>query len=120
MSAGAVDGLAEIQPVWVHDCQGKQDYDAEVIRLSCRFYPRGGGFSILSSGTWSENEDRPEIRPSAIAHILWGEIDELSKAEFEGESEADVKAQVENWARVQIAAIRMLVVGSLQEARRHD
>lgn len=102
-----VDVLHEIRPEWQHDCQGKQDYDADIIRLSCRFYPRGGGFSILNQGAWQENDSRPEIKPSAIASIVWGEgAVELATANFEGDTEVDVKADVEAWAAEQIASLR--------------
>lgn len=94
----------ELQAEWTHDCQGKQDFDADLVRLSSRFYPRGGGFSELSGGKWIENADRPSIPPRARATIYLQDR-ELASASFEGADEAEVEAKVEAWAREQFNAI---------------
>lgn len=95
---------------WTHDCQGKQDYDAPIVRLSTRYWPRGGGFHILDRerGTWEGNEARQEIRPSAKATIMLQDED-LGSAEFEGETEPEVKAQVEAWAQQQFERIETAI-----------
>lgn len=95
----------ELQAEWTPDCQGKQDFDADLVRLSSRFYPRGGGYSELRSGVWLENRDRPSIPPSAVATIYFQDK-ELARAGFDGETEEEVKAKLEAWARDQFAKVR--------------
>lgn len=87
---------------WKPECQGKQDYDATLLNLSCRLYPRGGGFSHYrpSTGKWEENADRPTLPPTAYASIVLQGRD-LAKVEFTGETEEEVKAKVEAWAEEQ-------------------
>jgi hypothetical protein len=99
---------------WKLDCQGKQDFDDNLVFLSCRYYPRGGGFSTFTASPggpvdWKHNEDRPEIKPTAYAGVyLRGMV--LAELTVEGETEAEVKEQVERWARVQIESIYDLLL----------
>lgn len=105
----------KLEAEWKDDCQGKKDYDANLVRLSSRYWPRGGGFHTYDSDTreWCGNESRPEIKPSAHASILLGpytgDVDDtgvtLAEAEFEAETEAEVKQQVEQWAQDQFERI---------------
>lgn len=105
---------AELQAEWQLDCQGKQDYDANLVRLSTRYWPRGGGYAELTdNGRWLENKSRPSIPPSATATIYLQD-DPLTTASFEGATEAEVKAKVEAWAREQFAK----VVGAMSAAFR--
>lgn len=48
------DKRAEYHPEWKPDCQGKWNYDCDLVSLSCRYWPRGGGFHTLdtSTGAW--------------------------------------------------------------------
>lgn len=94
----------ELQAQWEPDCQGKQDFDADLVHLSSRFYPQGGGFSELSAGRWLENSDRPRILPSAVATIYLQDR-ALASAHFEGYTEAEVKAKLEAWAREQFIKV---------------
>jgi hypothetical protein len=100
---------------WTPDCQGKWDYDGRLVCISTRYWPAGGGFHIYDGrqperGLHPSSEDFPEIKPSAIASIdiRCGETDEsghnedyahLSEKEFEADTEAEVKSQVEDWVR---------------------
>lgn len=97
-----------IEIEWTNDCSGKKDYDADLVRLSSRYWPRGGGFMAIIDGRIEENEARPEIKPSAVSSILLGD-DELASKKFEGETETEVKAKVEAWASEQIARIEAAV-----------
>ncbi len=98
---------------WEDDCQGKKDYDGELVKLSTRYWPQGGGFHVLDATGWKGNETRPEIRASANASIYLGSTANdfyrdaklLIEREFEGDSEAEVKAAVEAWALEQFARI---------------
>jgi hypothetical protein len=105
MKRNVLEGLK-----WTLDCQGKQDFDGEIVSLSTRYWPRGGGFTVLEAGPWrwEENKDRPEIKPSANASImLLGK--ELVSQDFEAETEAEVKQLVEAWARTEIERIAATV-----------
>lgn len=107
------DVLSEIE--WTNDCQGKQDFDGEILSLSTRYWPQGGGFWAFDPATGREesNEDRPEIRPSAKSSILLLGA-EIASQDFEANTEAEVKAQVESWARGQIERIvRIMKAGEL-------
>lgn len=95
---------------WTPDCQGKWDYDAPILSLSCRYWPRGGGFHVLSERGIEGNEARPEISPSANAAILLGDpadgpYVEIQEADFSGETETEVKAKVEAWAAEKYATV---------------
>lgn len=106
---------------WTPDCQGKWDYDGRLIDISTRYWPRGGGFSEYNpaTGRWIENQDRPDLRPAATASILlrhgepgergYGDYITLAEQEFSGETEAEVKAEVERWVATQFRAIAALV-----------
>lgn len=104
---------------WTDDCQGKKDFDGDLVTLSTRYWPRGGGFTILlhdgRAGVteFQENDTRPEIRPSAHSSIYIGsraneyydESEQLIEAEFAADTQEEVQRQVEEWAAQQFARI---------------
>ncbi len=97
-----------IEIEWTDDCSGKKDYDADVVRVSTRYWPRGGGFWEIGPDGFKGNDARPEIKPSAKSRILLGDED-LATAKFEGDTEAEVKALVEAWVAEQLARIENAV-----------
>lgn len=112
MNENNSEAIAQVPARWTDDCQGKKDFDGELVRLSSRYWPRGGGFHTFSRQEgWQGNETRPEIKPSAKASILlyFGPTEEeceydyetLIAQDFEADTEAEVKAQVEAWAQAQ-------------------
>lgn len=95
---------------WTDDCQGKKDYDGEILSISTRYWPRGGGFHVFDRDNpkrgFQGNEARPQIRPSAqsqlvIYHAESGYLT-LVEQEFEAETQEEVQAQVEAWAQAQM------------------
>src|SRR4051794_15112599 len=98
--------IAELK--WTPDCQGKWDYDGALIRVSTRYWPRGGGFSIYDGGEFRTNENQ-EIRPSANSTIYLGEDEVLVEQDFEGDTEAEVKCAVEVWVAAQFNRIASLL-----------
>lgn len=105
---------------WTNDCQGKKDFDGSILRISTRYWPRGGGFTLLQNGRALENNTRPEIRPSATSTIVLcygepqeGEPDgqylELAEKEFEGETFEEVAGQVEAWAAEQYERVAVAI-----------
>ena len=101
---------------WTPDCQGKWDYDGAVVRVSSRYWPRGGGFSTFSRETgWQGNEARPDVRPSARSSIMLFEDDLIESPTFEGDTEQEVKAQVEAWVKVQVERIKAALATITEE-----
>lgn len=120
---------------WTDDCQGKKDCDAPIVEISTRYWPRGGGFHLLNVQdgkvvSWEENEARPYIKPSAHSSLIIrhgavepGEEDlyanadsfTLVEAEFEAETEEEVKAQVEKWAQEQMDKVVEILRGAFQK-----
>lgn len=103
---------------WTNDCQGKKDYDGPLVLISCRYWPRGGGFHILDVGGFRESTD-PSIKPSASAAIHlehgeqddngFGDYEELARAEFDGETQEEVQRQVEQWVKGKFGEISSLL-----------
>lgn len=110
--------MKKVPATWENDCQGKKDYDAELVSLSTRYWPRGGGFSAIIDGKWEDNEHRPHIKPSAKSAILLrlpdNEYVEIAAREFKGESFEEVKEQVEQWAEEQYAKIWSAVCSAFE------
>lgn len=83
---------------WTHDCQGKMDYDGNILSISTRYWPG----SYQANGYVSAKS----------ALVLWGadgEDVELSVREFEAEDFATLAPRVEEWAQGQMdRAVRAL------------
>lgn len=97
---------------WTNDCQGKKNFDGSLVSVSTRYWPRGGGFSVLPPGEheWQENDSRPHIRPAARVSIGFDFADdreELVKNYFEGESFEEVRDKVETWVEDHFRLIRI-------------
>lgn len=72
---------------WTDDCQGKKNFDLDIVRLSTRY--------------WSDQ--------TAEVSILVLGVQVASKY-FEGRSETEVKHQVEVWARENVTRARSATV----------
>lgn len=107
---------------WTNDCQGKKDYDGSIIRVSTRYWPRGGGFDLIAGDSIEGNDSRPNIRPSACCSIVLchdepvegqpnGQYIVLIEKDFEGESFDEVAASVEAWAQQQYERVVSAVRG---------
>jgi len=94
----------EVDAEWTKDCGGKMDFDADIVELSCRYYPLGWCGDIVAGG----EGPRPDIKPHASCSILFHHHEddiELAKAEFESETQEEVQMQVEQWAQNQFNVI---------------
>ena len=99
---------------WTNDCQGKRNCDKDLVVLSTRYWPQGDDFTISNAFTGEEvvPNNLEKVKPSAESSIYIQ--DELVlKCSFEGETEEDVKAQVERWANEQVQKIKKAVRGVL-------
>lgn len=85
----------KVNAEWTQDCSQKQDYDGSIISLSTRFWPpryqSNAKFSAKSS-IHLDFKNYPEYL-------------ELISKEFEGDTEAEVKFKVEQWAQEQYERI---------------
>lgn len=99
---------------WTDDCQGKKNYDGELVSLSTRYWPQGGGFWLVARnaiGATIDENPAPEIKPHANSEIVLRTGDDeredvtLVERDFEGETFEEVKSQVEAWAAEQYARI---------------
>lgn len=48
----------KIDAKWTPDCQGKKDYDGQILSISTRYWPSGGGFATFS---YTEPPGKPEV-----------------------------------------------------------
>jgi hypothetical protein len=105
---------------WTDDCQGKKDFDGPLVSVSTRYWPQGGGFTVINRtahGVTIEDGDmRPEIKPSAKSSMIldgsYGNEVVLATREFEADSEEQVKADVEAWVEAQYAILRRAVLSA--------
>lgn len=103
---------------WQNDCQGKKDYDGEILSVSTRYWPAGGGFHIFDTrepekGLHLNQDGSP---PSAHCSLLLRDANDeditLIEKDFEGASFSAVSQQVEVWAQEQYErAIKTLTDG---------
>lgn len=107
----------ELGAEWTDDCGGKKDFDAPIISLSTRYWPRGGGFVVFGGGgrVW-DDAARPEIKPSARASIVidiaGDDCVEVVSFEVSRETEGEVRAAVEEWARgMYVRVVELVRVG---------
>ena len=115
---------ATLPAKWTPDCQGKWDFDGDIVCLTTRYWPRGGGCHTFSVGAWAGNESRPTIKPHAHAEIVFHtEYDVASRigetlieARFEGEDETEVKSMVERWAEAQYHRVIEVLKSEFQKA----
>lgn len=110
-----------LNATWTSDCCGKQDYDAPILSISTRYWPRGGGMMVVHNLPDQPikiemDSERQEIKPSANSSLMINYAEDtgldfvLAEKDFEGETEEEVKAQVEVWAQQQMdKAVAVLV-----------
>jgi len=115
-----------LNATWTDDCQGKKNYDGEILSISTRYWPAGGSAHVFDTarpdrGFQPQSVYTPDIKPSAKSTLLLtvkghplGGI-ELASQDFEGETFEDVKQQVEAWAQEQMSRAADLL---LREFRR--
>lgn len=102
---------------WTDDCCGKKDYDGDILSISTRYWPKGGGFRIFDSsmpqlGLQKSEDVFPNAPPSAHASIMLRTPDagvsesvRLAEKDFKGDSFEEVKAAVEAWGQEQMDRI---------------
>ncbi len=93
----------KLRAYWTTDCQGKKDYDTEIISFSCRIYPPRYNNDSLYSGSAhlylrnGNGEGFFEDINNETREYREGDYFELASNDFESDSESGLKAQIENW-----------------------
>lgn len=119
----------ELKPyaMWTDDCQGKKDFDGPLISISTRYYPGpdGGGFMVVKNYpgkplgiSEAPYGPKPTARSAVILNLGpcsandgGGDALTWREMKFAGDTEADVKAQVEAWTVQQMRDIVNLFGG---------
>jgi hypothetical protein len=98
-----MEGL-KLSATWTNDCQGKKDYDGDILSISTRYWP----------GSYQANR-----MVSALSQLVLrygesgasGDYVVLARAEFEAGTFETLAPQVEQWAQEQMdRAVAALVV----------
>ena len=90
---------------WTDDCQGKKDFDGRLVSISTRYWP----------SNYSKDGRRSANASIVINHgepDQYGFADYLTIAEqdFNGETEEEVKRQVERWVNERLQEIAGLLM----------
>lgn len=93
--------------MWTDDCQGKKDYDGELLTISTRYWPGPPRYGEMPSANSEIHLNIGPKRESGGCYDwrVWRE------AEFQAPTEAEVKAQVEAWVTQQMADVVALLGG---------
>ena len=91
---------------WTDDCAGKKNFDGDVLSISTRYWPAGGGFFISKGGKLRPSiEVCPDIKPSATAALMLrlagGRYIAIVAQAFKADTPEEVFAAVEVWATAQ-------------------
>lgn len=105
---------------WRDDCQGKKDYDGEVVVLSCRYWPGADseqGTMIVTRdhngqvviGTEPHGE-RHHVHASICLVKAGGDFATLTHEHFYGNSFDEVRVATEGWAKGAVARVWRAVI----------
>lgn len=87
----------KVRARWTDDCQGKKDYDGEMVSLSTRCWP-------------PRCDENGKYTAHSSVLLRWdGDEAEMISRDFSGDNLTQVQAQVEEWAQKQFEAVAMLV-----------
>jgi len=105
---------SKLKAYWTTDCQGKKDYDTDILSFSCRMYPPRYGnhkFHAICELTLRNGQGSGffEEMKNERREFICGNYFDLLKADFEGDTEQECKQKVEEWCnRVYNQTIRIL------------
>ena len=101
----------EVPAKWTDDCQGKKDFDGELVRLSTRYWPG----SYQANGWPSAKAELHLVLPDAMAREGWQNWRTLVSAKFEAPTQEEVQRKVEEWAIVQYRRVDSALFFQFQE-----
>lgn len=104
----------KLRAKWTDDCQGKKDYDGDILSISTRYWPASGGFSVFDHSQpergFHELTPPSDAKCSASSSLMLHYDDDdaddylvLTQKEFEGATFEEVKTEVEKWAQDQMS-----------------
>lgn len=115
---GSVESVVVAE--WKDDCQGKKDFDGAVVVLSTRYWPppsSGHGSTLLRREHGAVTVETLPYGEQASAHAAialvqgkHGDFLALTDEHFYAPTEAEVKAAVEAWAKLQAARVWRAVI----------
>jgi hypothetical protein len=85
-----LEELGRHTAVWTDDCNGKKDFDGEMVSVSTRYWP--GGYQ---KNGW------PSANAALHLNGADGSYVQLLQKSFEAPTEFEVKALVEVWVRAE-------------------
>lgn len=94
---------------WTDDCQGKKDYDGDIVAVSTRYWP--GPVTVFDTATPEKGlHEIPGGKPSATCSIMLSngyphhndETVDLISRDFEGDTFEAVAKKIETWAQKQM------------------
>jgi hypothetical protein len=102
-----------VAAAWIPDCNGKANYDAQIVRLDTRYWP-----------PWKSHNNRASAKATIYLEAGKVELDPIPKygfqldskavalaeKRFEEDTEGEVKAAVEAWALVQVERVWAAVI----------
>lgn len=106
---------------WTDDCSGKKDYDGVVLRISTRYWPRGGSTFICDGGGFRKHDDGR--KPYAHSGLLLGGYNDyvtISESGFEGETFEEVAKLVESWAQEQMDKVETVLSVAFKNSMREE
>jgi len=80
---------------WFHDCGGKKSCDTVLVRTETRYWPAGGSAYVNRGGRMEKFDDGS--KPSGIAYVEVNGKRVGPETKFEGDTEAQVMAEMELW-----------------------
>lgn len=83
---------------WTEDCQGKRDFDAPLLSVSCRYYP---DFNVSASILFF------------VGSSIQGDYLVLAYSDIWGTSETNAKEQTEAWVKEQILLVTKTLFATL-------
>ena len=93
--------------VWTNDCQGKKDYDGDIVAVSTRYWP--GPITVFDSAHREKGLHQIDGGPPSATctiRLLNGchndESVTLIGKDFEGKTFEEVARKVERWAQTQM------------------
>jgi len=105
-------GIMKLNIKWTDDCQGKKDFDGDIVAISTRYWP--GQVTVYD--TAHPERGLHEISrgcPSATSTIILtdgfphhnGDSIDLAQQDFEADTFEEIDSQVQAWTQLQMDRI---------------
>lgn len=94
---------------WTDDCQGKKDYDGDIVCISTRYWPPSREYGHKHTATCCVmiGDGYPNFNHHSMI---------IADKEFEGDSFEEIREQVEVWAQKQASHVYRILIAALFKA----